>query len=90
MTYLSFSDPKAPINVEQYMSELPEDGTIPELQDWRWVHTPGHTPGHISLFREKDGVLVAGDAIVTTKAESAYSVMLQSKNIERASKILHS
>ncbi len=79
MTYLSFSYPKAPINVEQYLSELPEDGSIPELQDWRWVHTPGHTPGHISLFREKDGVLVAGDAIVTTKQESAYSVMTQSK-----------
>ncbi len=79
MTYLSFSYPKAPINVEQYLRELPEDGSIPELQDWGWVHTPGHTPGHISLFREKDGVLVAGDAIVTTKQESAYSVMTQAK-----------
>lgn len=81
MTYLSFSYPKAPINVQQFLSELSEDGSIPELQDWRWVHTPGHTPGHISLFREKDGVLVAGDAIVTTKAESAYSVMRQSKTL---------
>lgn len=25
--------------------------------------TPGHSPGHISLFRESDGVLVAGDAV---------------------------
>jgi glyoxylase-like metal-dependent hydrolase (beta-lactamase superfamily II) len=79
MTYLSFSYPKAPINVEKYLSELPEDGSIPELQDWKWVHTPGHTPGHISLFREKDGVLVAGDAIATTRSESAYSVMIQAK-----------
>src|SRR5690606_17232966 len=33
--------------------------------------TPGHAPGHISLFRESDRVLIAGDAFVTTKAESA-------------------
>lgn len=28
------------------------------------VHTPGHTRGHISLFYPKDGILVAGDALV--------------------------
>ena len=26
--------------------------------------TPGHTPGHISLVREEDGVVLAGDALV--------------------------
>jgi glyoxylase-like metal-dependent hydrolase (beta-lactamase superfamily II) len=26
------------------------------------VATPGHSPGHLSLFRAEDGVLVAGDA----------------------------
>lgn len=25
------------------------------------VETPGHSPGHISLFREQDGVLIIGD-----------------------------
>jgi glyoxylase-like metal-dependent hydrolase (beta-lactamase superfamily II) len=79
MSTLSFVYPRKPINAEQYLRELPEDGTIPELEDWKWIHTPGHTPGHISLFREKDGVLVAGDAFVTTMQESLLAVISQKK-----------
>lgn len=79
MALLSFAYPKGPINAEQYLRELPEDGTVPELEDWNWVHTPGHTPGHISLFREKDGVLIAGDAFVTTMQESILAVVSQKK-----------
>ncbi len=26
------------------------------------IETPGHSAGHISLFRERDGVLIIGDA----------------------------
>lgn len=26
------------------------------------IHTPGHTPGHISLLLKKSGILIAGDA----------------------------
>jgi glyoxylase-like metal-dependent hydrolase (beta-lactamase superfamily II) len=79
MALLSFVYPKGPINAEEYLRELPEDGSIEELEDWRWLHTPGHTPGHISLFREKDGVLVAGDAFVTTMQESLLAVATQKK-----------
>ena len=79
MALMSFAYPRGPINAEQYLRELPEDGTIAELNDWRWIHTPGHTPGHISLFREKDGVLVAGDAVVTTMQESLLAVATQKK-----------
>lgn len=79
MALLSFVYPKGPINAENYLKELPEDGSIPELEDWRWIHTPGHTPGHISLFRGKDGVLIAGDAFVTTMQESILAVATQKK-----------
>lgn len=79
MSLLSFAYPKGPINVSEHLRELPVDGIIDELEDWRWIHTPGHTPGHISLFREKDGVLVAGDAFVTTRQESALAVATQKK-----------
>ena len=79
MALLSFTFPKGPINAETYLRELPLDGSIPELQEWRWIHTPGHTPGHISLFREKDGVLVAGDAFVTTMQESLLAVATQKR-----------
>ena len=38
------------------------------------IETPGHTPGHVSYWRESDGVLIAGDVvfgmnIVTGKME---------------------
>lgn len=54
-----------PYNVSERIHQLPEDGTVPGVPDWKWLHTPGHTPGHISLFREKDAVLIAGDAIIS-------------------------
>lgn len=79
MATLSFVYPKKPINFSGDLQELPEDGTIPGLKDWKWMHTPGHTPGHISLFRDADGVLIAGDAITTTLAESALSTATQAK-----------
>lgn len=34
-----------------------------EVAGFRVLATPGHTPGHLSFFREEDGVLVAGDAV---------------------------
>jgi len=81
MSLLSFVYPKGPINAESYLKELPANGKITELEDWKWIHTPGHTPGHISLFREKDGVLIAGDAFVTTIQESLFAVATQKKYV---------
>jgi NADPH:quinone reductase-like Zn-dependent oxidoreductase/glyoxylase-like metal-dependent hydrolase (beta-lactamase superfamily II) len=43
---------------------------VPGLPDWTCVETPGHTPGHIALFRESDGVLLTGDAVLTTDLNS--------------------
>jgi glyoxylase-like metal-dependent hydrolase (beta-lactamase superfamily II) len=33
----------------------------------RVVHTPGHTPGHVSLVHEPTGVLVTGDALFNVR-----------------------
>ena len=60
---------------------LPEDGKVPGLPGWKWIHTPGHTKGHISLFREKDRFLIAGDAFVTVKQEYLYKVFTQEQEI---------
>jgi glyoxylase-like metal-dependent hydrolase (beta-lactamase superfamily II) len=49
---------------------------------WRWIHTPGHTAGHVSLFRDEDRVLIAGDAFVTTQQESLYAVMQQKEVVQ--------
>jgi glyoxylase-like metal-dependent hydrolase (beta-lactamase superfamily II) len=51
------------------------------MPEWKWVHTPGHTFGHISLYRERDGVLLAGDALSSTDISSAISVMSQKKKL---------
>lgn len=81
MASMAFVYPSGPIDVHEHLRELPDDNTVPALPDWQWIHTAGHTPGHISLFREKDGVLVAGDAIVTTQQESIFSVMTQKRTL---------
>jgi glyoxylase-like metal-dependent hydrolase (beta-lactamase superfamily II) len=74
---MSFLFPDDPIDLKDRVQALPEGGAIPELPDWKWMHTPGHTPGHISLFRESDRVVIAGDAFITQKQESLYAVLTQ-------------
>lgn len=48
---------------------------VPGLPDWRCVPTPGHTPGHIAFFREADGVLLTGDAVLTTDVNSLRGLL---------------
>ncbi|MEP6615467.1 MAG: MBL fold metallo-hydrolase [Ginsengibacter sp.] len=81
MSYMAWAYPTSPININNYANSLPENGRVPGLPEWKYIHTPGHSPGHVSLFRENDGVLIAGDAFVTTKAESAFSTLLQLKKL---------
>ena len=69
--------PRGPIDLGDRVQALPENGSLPSMPGWRWIHTPGHSPGHISLFRDEDRTLVAGDAVVTTKQESASAVLAQ-------------
>ncbi len=73
--------PNEPINLGGSVTALPEDGSIPGMPGWKWIHTPGHTPGHVSLFRKEDRALIAGDAFVTVKQEFVYDVFLQKPEI---------
>jgi glyoxylase-like metal-dependent hydrolase (beta-lactamase superfamily II) len=75
MAYLCRAYSRGPIDLGPRVRPLPGDGTVPGMPGWRWVHTPGHTPGHVSLFRDADRFLIAGDAFVTTKQESAVSAL---------------
>jgi glyoxylase-like metal-dependent hydrolase (beta-lactamase superfamily II) len=44
---------------------LPEPGgPVPGMEGWEAVWTPGHTAGHIALFRPRDAVMIAGDAVL--------------------------
>jgi glyoxylase-like metal-dependent hydrolase (beta-lactamase superfamily II) len=46
-----------PISVDEQVSD---GDTIWSL---KVIHTPGHTPGHISLYYEKDKLLLGADSI---------------------------
>ncbi|MEC0242260.1 MBL fold metallo-hydrolase [Paenibacillus dokdonensis] len=78
---LSFAFPNEPLKLSSWVHSLPDDGTVPGLPDFRWLHTPGHTPGHVSFFREKDRMLIAGDAFITVRQDQLYSVLTQKMEI---------
>ncbi len=60
---------------------LPDENAVPALPGWRWIHTPGHTAGHTSLFREQDGVLIAGDACATLNLDSWSSQVTREREL---------
>src|ERR1700712_5231970 len=68
--------PRGPIDLGRRLKALPGEGaelTLAEMPGWKLIHTPGHTPGHVSFFRESDGTLLVGDAFCTTKPESFFT-----------------
>ena len=73
--------PCGPIDISTRVRSLPDDGSIPPLPGWRWWHTPGHTDGHVSLFRDTDRVLVSGDAVITVRQESLSAVVTQAPTL---------
>ena len=77
MSLMSWTYPKKPKDLGSRVHRLDTQGNVPHLPDWKFIHAPGHSPGQICLFREEDRTLIAADAFVTTKQESAFSVMTQ-------------
>jgi glyoxylase-like metal-dependent hydrolase (beta-lactamase superfamily II) len=77
MSVMSPLYPRGPFHIEPAPIPLPSDGSVPGMPGWRWVHTPGHSPGHVALWRESDRTLIAGDAFVTTKQESLSGAYTQ-------------
>ena len=78
---LSPAFPERGIDVGHRAQVLPSGGTVPGAPGWRWIHTPGHAPGHVSLFRASDRLLISGDAITTTKQESVFAVAAQKQEL---------
>ncbi len=73
MAVFSTLFPRKPIDVKRWLHALPEDGSVPGMPGWRWLHTPGHAPGHVSFWRSADRAMIAGDAFITTAQESLYA-----------------
>lgn len=81
MSAMSFLYPKGPIDLGSSVHALPADGSVPGMPGWRWIPTPGHSPGHVSFVRDADRTLIAGDAFTTTKQESAIAVFGQRQEL---------
>jgi glyoxylase-like metal-dependent hydrolase (beta-lactamase superfamily II) len=77
MAQMSRLFPHSGIDLGIHLRTLPEDGSIPGLPEWTWIHTPGHTSGHVSLFRDRDRTVIAGDAVITINQENAAKLMSQ-------------
>ncbi|WP_217558771.1 MBL fold metallo-hydrolase [Paenibacillus sp. GbtcB18] len=61
----TFLNPSSP-NVDRTFS----DGeTLPYGGGLTVIHTPGHTPGHVSLYHAPSKTLIAGDAMVAKNGE---------------------
>lgn len=73
--------PEEAIDLGERVRALPDNNDVPGMPGWRWIHTPGHAPGHVSFFRAADRMLIAGDAVCTTRQESVYAVLTQQKEL---------
>jgi glyoxylase-like metal-dependent hydrolase (beta-lactamase superfamily II) len=51
------------------------------LPEWKWVHTPGHSPGHVAFFRREDEVLLAGDALTTMNLDSFWATVTKFRRV---------
>ena len=78
---LSWTFPMGPIDIRRWLLSLPAKGHVPGLNGWRWLHTPGHAPGHVSLWRQADKTLIAGDALTTLQMESAIATITQQQEL---------
>ena len=65
--------PHSGYDLRNHIHALPENGEIEVMRGWKYIHTPGHTAGHVSLWRESDRVLLAGDALTTMNLDSWIS-----------------
>jgi glyoxylase-like metal-dependent hydrolase (beta-lactamase superfamily II) len=75
--------PTKPYDLTPRIKTLPEDRSVPGLPEWRAIHTPGHTPGHVSFFRERDRVLIAADALSTAAQDSPSKMLFAPRQFER-------
>lgn len=73
--------PRRAAQLPRSVRPLPEHGAVPELPEWEWIATPGHSPGHVSFWRARDGLLLSGDAIISTRQESMRAVWRQTPEV---------
>ena len=50
------------------------------------IHTPGHTPGHVSLLHQESGTLITGDSVFNFGFKLAWSISAFCTNFEESKK----
>jgi glyoxylase-like metal-dependent hydrolase (beta-lactamase superfamily II) len=83
MAFLSRFLPPRERDLGERVRELPS-GPLQGLDGWEWIATPGHSPGHVSFFRQADRVLLAGDAFATMDMDSWLGLVSGRKQLARA------
>ena len=79
MSLLSPLYPRGPVALGARLRTLratEQLAPFPGMSGWEVLHTPGHTPGHVSFFRRQDRALIVGDAFCTTKPESFFEAAI--------------
>lgn len=83
MAFLSRFFPSRTANIEEVLRDLPSNGSVPGLEGWMAIFTPGHAPGHVAFWRERDATLVAGDAVATADLDSWLGIAMMKPAISR-------
>ena len=68
---------------------LHDGDVLPVAGGLRVVHTPGHTPGHVSLLHEPTGTLITGDAIWNMRSRRTWPVMTFCSNVALTERTAH-
>ena len=69
--------PNKAYDLEDRVDQFPRN----PLPGWQMVETPGHSPGHVSFFRESDRALIAGDAITTVRQCNMVAMISQEPEV---------
>ena len=83
IAFLSRFMPSRPFDFRGRLRAL-TPGELPGMTGWEWLATPGHSPGHVSLFRAADRVLIAGDAFATMDMDSWIGLVTADQTLARA------
>ena len=59
------------------LQPIPDGGELSILPGWKVIETPGHTPGHVSLWDGETKTLIAGDALCTADFDKWPGATLQ-------------